>query len=97
MMQQEGPALSPHMELPTFIAKWQRITLSERSAAHEHFLDLCAVLDQPTPASADPDGTWYTFEKGITKTGGGGGWADVWKRSYFGWEYKGPHKDLAAA
>ena len=25
------------------------------------------------------------------------GWADVWKRDHFGWEYKGKHKDLDAA
>ncbi|HXH50524.1 MAG TPA: DNA methyltransferase, partial [Terriglobia bacterium] len=28
---------------------------------------------------------------------GGKGFADVWKRGYFGWEYKGKHKDLEAA
>ena len=28
---------------------------------------------------------------------GGKGFADVWKRGYFGWEYKGKHKDLKAA
>jgi len=33
----------------------------------------------------------------VSKTGGGDGWADVWKRHHFGWEYKGRHKDLAAA
>jgi len=86
-----------HLDLPTFVAKWQRNTLTERSAAQQHFLDLCAVLDEPTPATADPDGTSYTFEKGARKTAGGGGWADVWKRGYVGWEYKGKRKDLAAA
>ncbi len=86
-----------HLDLPTFVAKWQRSTLTERSAAQQHFLDLCAVLDEPTPAMADPDGSFYTFEKGARKTAGGGGWADVWKRSYVGWEYKGKRKDLAAA
>ena len=25
------------------------------------------------------------------------GYADVWKRGHFGWEYKGKKKDLAAA
>ncbi len=54
-----------------FIAKWQRSTLSERSACHEHFLDLCRVLDQPTPAEADPEGSWYTFEKGVKMADGG--------------------------
>ncbi len=85
------------IDLPTFIAKWQRSTLTERSAAQQHFLDLCAVLGQPTPAAADPDGTHYTFEKGARKTSGAGGWADVWLRRHFAWEYKGKHKDLKAA
>jgi hypothetical protein len=80
-----------------FIAKWQRANLSERSACQQHFLDLCELLDQPKPAAADPDGAWYTFEKGVKKTAGGDGWADVWMRGHFGWEYKGKHKDLKAA
>ncbi len=86
-----------HLDLPTFVAKWQRSALTERSAAQEHFLDLCALLGEPTPATADPDGSFYTFEKGARKTAGGGGWADVWKRGSFGWEYKGKRKDLTAA
>ena len=31
------------------------------------------------------------------KTTGGHGWADVWRREAFGWEYKGGGGDLAAA
>ena len=80
-----------------FINKWRSATLKERSAAQEHFIDLCRLLDEPTPAEADPDGTWYAFEKGATKAGGGDGWADVWKRGCFAWEYKGKGKDLQAA
>jgi hypothetical protein len=49
-----------------FIAKWQRANLSERSAAQQHFLDLCDLLGQPKPAAADPDGAWYTFERGVS-------------------------------
>jgi hypothetical protein len=30
---------------------------------------------------------WYTFERGVHKTGGGEGWADVYK-AHFAWEYK---------
>lgn len=85
------------LDLPAFIAKWERITLTERSAAQQHFLDLCAVLGQQTPAEVDPTGISYTFEKGAKKSGGGDGWADVWKREHFGWEYKGPGKNLDAA
>jgi len=89
--------MPPQLDLPTFIARWQRNTLTERSAAQSHFLDLCAVLGEEQPAAADPDGAFYTFEKGVHKMGGAGGWADVWKRGYFAWEYKGKRKDLAAA
>src|SRR5512139_2090968 len=80
-----------------FIAKWQAAELKERSAAQEHFLDLCRLVGHPTPAEADPDGSWFTFEKGAAKTGGGEGWADVWLRGCFAWEYKGKRKDLNAA
>src|SRR6266851_2632537 len=55
------------------------------------------MLNQPKPASADADGAWYTFERGVNKVEGGKGWADVWMREHFGWEYKGKHKDLDAA
>jgi hypothetical protein len=33
-----------------FIKKWKTSNLKERSAAHEHFIDLCRLLDEPTPA-----------------------------------------------
>lgn len=80
-----------------FVRKWQRIELKERSAAQAHFRDICHLLDQPTPEEADPTGSWFCFEKGATKTTGGDGWADVWMRAHFGWEYKGKGKDLNAA
>jgi SAM-dependent methyltransferase len=80
-----------------FIAKWQPVTLSERSACQSHFNDLCLVLGQPQPVEADPEGAWYTFERGVNKLDGGHGWADVWMRGKFGWEYKKKRKDLKAA
>ena len=46
-------------------------------------------MGQPKPAKADPDGSWYTFEKGAETSEDRKGWADVWMRSHFGWEYKG--------
>lgn len=85
------------MIIAEFIAKWRKIDLKERSAAQEHFIDLCSVFEHPTPAAADPTGESFCFEKGISKHGGGNGFADVWKRGHFGWEYKGKHKDLSAA
>jgi len=80
-----------------FAAKWKGSTQSERAAAQEHFIDLCRMLGQPTPNDADPTGDWYAFEKGAGKAEGGEGFADVWKRDHFAWEYKGKHKDLTAA
>ncbi len=80
-----------------FIAKWRASALKERSAAQEHFIDLCRLLGEPTPAEADPAGAHYCFERGARKDTGGEGWADVWKRGCFAWEYKGKHADLDAA
>ena len=80
-----------------FIAKWQASELNERSAAQEHFIDLCRLLGEPTPAEDDPSGQRYCFERGARKDTGGRGWADVWKRHCFAWEYKGKHKNLDAA
>jgi len=81
----------------TFIIKWQASQLKERSASQEHFIDVCRLLGEPTPAEADPEGHTYCFEKGTTKNEGGKGWADVWKRHHFAWEYKGKQKDLTKA
>ena len=80
-----------------FIAKWHASALKERSAAQEHFIDLCRLLGEPTPAEADPKGDRYCFERGALKDSGARGWADVWKRHCFAWEYKGKHADLDAA
>ncbi|WP_299131936.1 DNA methyltransferase [uncultured Amaricoccus sp.] len=80
-----------------FIAKWRPVALKERSTAQTHFNDLCRLLGLDDPVAADPTGEWFTFEKGATRTGGGEGWADVWRKECFGWEYKGRHKDLEAA
>jgi hypothetical protein len=83
--------------------KWRpsgSIELTERSTAQQHFLDLCKLLGHPKPADVDPKGELFTFERGPigkTKRGGPHGWADVWKRGYFAFEYKGRHKDLDTA
>ena len=85
------------MNAQEFISKCRRVELGERQAAQQHFLDLCALLGQDPPAKADPVGESFCFERGATKESGGEGWADVWKKGCFGWEYKGKHKDLDAA
>ena len=80
-----------------FIAKWRTVELKEQSAAQEHFIDLCRLAGHPTPAEADPSGETFCFEMGASKHGGGEGRADVWKKNFFAWEYKGKRKDLDAA
>ncbi|MDR2875397.1 MAG: hypothetical protein LBV44_05655 [Methylobacillus sp.] len=75
-----------------FIAHWLHNDITERAGAQQHFNDLCDLLDVEKPR--DPEN--YCFERGA-KTPGGQGWADVWKRGCFAWEYKAPGRDLAAA
>ena len=80
-----------------FIRKWKPVALTERATAQEHFIDLCRLFDHPTPTEDDPVGDHFAFEKGAPKTGGGEGWADVWKRGFFAWEYKKKKRDLGKA
>ena len=98
MAQQFGPA--------QFIAKWSRAELSERAASPEHFIDLCRMLGQPTPAEQDATGAEYTFEKCVVPLAGASrgavgerGFVDVWWRGKFAWEYKrkGKYRDLTEA
>ncbi len=91
-----GLLRSAPMTSAEFAARWDASTRTERTAAHEHFIDLCQMLGVPTP-NTDPHGTDHAFEKGAEKTGGGDGWADVWMRGHFAWEYKKKHRDLVAA
>jgi len=80
-----------------FITKWRNTELKERSASQSHFIDLCRLLDIEDPTTADPKGEWFTFEKGASKTSGGEGWADVWRKDCFAWEYKGKRANLDKA
>ena len=87
----------PTMDVPEFVAKWRENARRERASSQEHFIDLCRLVGVETPNEADPSGRGYAFEAGAARTSGGEGWADVWKRGHFGWEYKGAGRDLAAA
>ncbi len=80
-----------------FIAKWAQVTTTERAAAQSHFLDLCELLNVEKPLDADPTGAFYAFERRVNKILGGKGFADVWKRGHFAWEYKRKNRDLQAA
>ena len=88
---------SSRMTPQQFISKWLNSPLKERAAAQEHFVDLCRMLGEPTPPEADPTGKDYGFEVGATKTTGGNGFADVFKRGFFAWEYKKTKANLDTA
>ena len=89
------------MNAAEFVRKWcagsAADALGERAGAQPHFIDLCRVLGVPEPG--DPDR--YCFERGLLKTGGAGvrtdGFADVWLRGHFAWEYKAPGARLGPA
>ncbi len=85
--------MTPH----DFITKWSRSPRNEHQDAQAHFIDLCHLLGVEDPAKANPAHDWFTFEKGASKTSGGRGWADVWRRGCFGWEYKSLGGDLKRA
>ncbi|PRY92070.1 type II restriction/modification system DNA methylase subunit YeeA [Hasllibacter halocynthiae] len=78
-----------------FIRTWSDNPLSERASAQAHFIALCGLLgvEPPSPATAGS----FEFEKGAAKTTGGDGWADVWLRDAFAWEYKKTKANLDAA
>lgn len=96
-----------------FKAKWAKFSGKESTAYQDHFSDLCRMLGVPTPIEADPTGNdSFCFQKRVAKdaelfdfdaTGEAlpaskeRGFADVWKRDCFGWEYKGPGEDLEKA
>jgi hypothetical protein len=61
------------MNATEFIAKWRQVSLGERQAAQQHFLDLCELLGHPKPAEVDPHGEWFCFERGASKASGGDG------------------------
>ena len=60
------PTPDPNAITPgDFIAKWRASELKERSAAQEHFIDLCRLLGEPTPAEADPAGDYANDQRAI--------------------------------
>jgi hypothetical protein len=87
------PTLTPQ----DFVSKWRKSELKESAADREHFIDLCRLIGHETPAEADSTGATFTFQYGASKLGGGQGFADVFKRGAFGWEYKGKHANLDRA
>ncbi len=85
------------LSVAEFVTRWKIFSQSENAGSQSHFLDLCEMLGQPHPAASDSAGERYAFEKHVSKSRGGKGFADVWMRDHFAWEYKGKHKDLKKA
>ena len=67
--------------------------MNERAGAQPHFIDLCNVIGVQSPNDADN----YSFEYGAKLFDGKRGFADVFKRGAFAWEYKQPGGDLVGA
>jgi type II restriction/modification system DNA methylase subunit YeeA len=87
--------LAEQMTPQEFIEKWKDNPLKERASYQLHFIDLCALVGVPHPSPASYD--TFCFERGATKTGAGHGWADVWKKGHFAFEYKATRGNLDAA
>ena len=88
-----NPTISPE----TFIDHWKASTLNERQGSQMHFQQLCELLGVPKPTGTSLTDGGYGFEVNVDKTGGGTGYADVWKKGCFAWEYKSPGVNLGDA
>ena len=79
------------MQPQEFAAKWKETGFGEKQASQEMFLDICALVDHPSPVSyGNPEA--FTFEKSVP-----GGIADAYFEDHFGWEFKGNDTDLDGA
>lgn len=94
-----------------FKTKWAKVSAKESAAYQSHFDDLCRLLMVQTPLEADPTGESFCFQKRVVKDvelfvlpdageetePSERGFADVWKKGCFAWEYKGKKKNLDEA
>lgn len=80
-----------------FVTKWSKIQQKETAVSQSHFNDVCQLVGHPVPIDHDPDGKTFSFETQTAKPDGRKGFADVFFKDHFIWEYKGPHKDLDKA
>ena len=79
------------MQPNEFVTKWHNVNFGEKQASQEMFLDICALVEHPTPVSlGNPD--VFTFEKWVP-----GGFADAYLEGHFGWEFKGDDSELDSA
>jgi hypothetical protein len=89
------PELSPQ----DFVNKWSDVDLNERQTYVSHFNDVCRLVGHAMPLDQDRLGREFVFEKAVRKTNGEQGYADVWYRGHFAFEYKtrGKYKTLDEA
>lgn len=94
-----------------FKTKWAKVSAKESAAYQSHFDDLCRMLKLAPPLEADPKGETFCYQKRVVKDAelldlddaddghapGERGFADVWKKGFFAWEYKGRKKNLDEA
>jgi len=86
------------MTAQEFVDTWKAHSLSERAGYQAHFNGLCELVGHPKPTELGADDETFCFEKSAARAGKKSkGWADVWKRDSFAWEYKGAHKNLDEA
>ncbi|MCP4361958.1 MAG: hypothetical protein GY796_28440 [Chloroflexi bacterium] len=85
------------MRPPQFVARWSKIQQKETAVSQSHFNDICQLVGHKPPIEHDPGGQNFSFEAHTVKPDGSKGFADVFYRDKFIWEYKGPHKDLDKA
>jgi len=85
------------MNAQEFVNIWRHNTQKETSFDREHFNNLCALIGHPTPNAFDPTGKIFGFQSDLKKSSGAKGYADVWYKDHFAWEYKGPDGNFEAA
>ena len=79
------------MQPKAFVAKWRNVNFGEKQASQEMFLDICALVEHPTPVDQG-DRDAFTLEKRVPN-----GVADAYLEGNFVWEFKGSDADLDAA
>ncbi|MEX2236469.1 MAG: DNA methyltransferase [Dehalococcoidia bacterium] len=85
------------MNAQEFAAKWKASTLKESQGDRAQFEDICRLVGHPTPSDADPDGSFFVYQRRTAKDNGRLGFADVWYKGHFGWEFKSKGDDLEEA
>ena len=86
------------MNVHDFVNKWKNSTLKEALRPLNHISMICALyLTNPRLRIQIKPAIGIASKRGARKDIGGDGWADVWKKDHFAWEYKGKHASLDKA